>query len=59
MSNNTNLKADDFRFVAGGFMVYIKKLRDDDRLSELEKYIPDEDNARWNMEKAKIVLEVS
>ena len=61
MGNHGKQEQDLKNFVAGHFIEFMKKLKEDDRLSELEAYMPDYTDVsknRWNIEKAKVVLEV-
>ena len=57
MSEITKLKVDDFNFISESFRRFLCDLRDGERLSELGKYIPSNNDVKWNVEKAKILLE--
>ena len=57
MSKFTKLKVDDFNFISESFGGFLYYLRDNERLAELEKYIPSNNEAKWNIEKVKILLE--
>lgn len=58
MTNYPNIRTNDFNLFANSFMDFIDKLWNDGHLSELGEYIPNKGDARWNMEKVKIVLDV-
>lgn len=57
MSEFTKLKVDDFNFISESFRGFLCDLRDGERLAELKKYIPSNNDVKWNVEKAKILLE--
>lgn len=58
MSEFTKLKVEDFNFISATFRNFLCELKDDERLGELEKYIPSNNNFKWNIEKVKILLEL-
>ena len=57
MSEFAKLKVDDFNFISESFRRFLCDLRDGERLSELGKCIPSNNDVKWNVEKAKILLE--
>ena len=59
---NYDVRVHDLEYLFGPHLRdFIQKLKEDDRLSELEDDIPDHedcDRNRWNLEKAKAVLKI-